>query len=924
VFVAFGIDGFQADQPRDEAVRKLLETELPREPEAESQANPLKNPHRYVPQHAEAASTPKRPTYDDRPTYSPFTALGGTPRLIMAHEEIARTHRLESDQHELEREQKSSHSHSPSLSPPITMSHLEREYHSVAGQLAEYTQHTEAASFERRQRGTEGEPSSLDRNRLARYSARQRLQRPASASSSGSPRRARPAWGGGGGDFRRMEDPRAVRSGQRERESFGVSVRSIDTSAREKKEKENRARVAAHRAQSETAAVERLRAARLLRETQSGSKLAAFGSTGFGARDDGNDSHDTKSYPPRPTSSSSRGTDSFSQHPGNRLYAQAKARHTRDERDRRDELARLVHEAGVGRAYSRSFQAGMGGEESSRAFGMTNVSKALMTDARTFESRQRLFEAKKAETLELTRLRGLQLDQEETASSHKPRITRSARRMKRSVTDLEQWQRRRDQKVADARGERDRLETAELTFGPAIDSRSHDIAVGKYFEKRTKGAWSPPPSPPASRPGTAASARHPRRHSKQQSETVFVKGRDDVLFHANAPKVPRQPAGPPETPETPPSAAKRSEMQHPESPYSPRARAMEMSRALAGAALAGAAAMARMSSPAPVSAPAPSATQTAGSMEPEHRYSVESKTQQNHAPSQYGLTQVTHSHAHDTSPGKARVDNSFGKSPGAQPPRAIDPKTPPPPHDVNAFSIRNSVTGGYGQPVQPRVMGGSELPSERRVSSKTRATHSQTNAPRRSPHIPIVTTRAVEFRNAARRAAVDEAIAKEAFRPQITKKAQALKRPGDIGERLYETSARVESKSTGPTKPFLPKSAAPEGSFSVRRALDRKHEKDRTEKRSSETALHSSARTSGPEDSGGWGAYGNGGWGGYGSLEVTPAPTTRVSARKRESRESNSLQPGTGGNSREPPDRGARRSVQEAEARAREAWGYHE
>ena len=93
MFVAFGIDGFQADQPRDEAVRKLLETELPREPEAESQANPLKNPHRYVPQHAEAASTPKRPTYDDRPTYSPFTALGGTPRLIMAHEEIARTHK---------------------------------------------------------------------------------------------------------------------------------------------------------------------------------------------------------------------------------------------------------------------------------------------------------------------------------------------------------------------------------------------------------------------------------------------------------------------------------------------------------------------------------------------------------------------------------------------------------------------------------------------------------------------------------------------------------------------------------------------------------------------------------------------------------------------------------------------------------------
>ena len=65
MFAAFCIDGFPSDQPRDDAVRRLLETELPPEAEPEIRAPPPANARRYVPQHAEAASTPKRPAYYD-------------------------------------------------------------------------------------------------------------------------------------------------------------------------------------------------------------------------------------------------------------------------------------------------------------------------------------------------------------------------------------------------------------------------------------------------------------------------------------------------------------------------------------------------------------------------------------------------------------------------------------------------------------------------------------------------------------------------------------------------------------------------------------------------------------------------------------------------------------------------------------------
>ena len=58
-----------------------------------------------------------------------------------------------------------------------------------------------------------------------------------------------------------------------------------------------------------------------------------------------------------------------------------------------------------------------------------------MTDARAFESRQRLFEAKKAESIELERLRAFTRDLEETRDMGKPRITASARAMRRTVDD---------------------------------------------------------------------------------------------------------------------------------------------------------------------------------------------------------------------------------------------------------------------------------------------------------------------------------------------------------------------------------------------------------------------------------------------------------------------------------------------------------
>jgi hypothetical protein len=169
-----------------------------------------------------------------------------------------------------------------------------------------------------------------------------------------------------------------------------------------------------------------------------------------------------------------------------------------------------------------------------------------------------------------------------------------------------------------------------------------------------------------------------------------------------------------------------------------------MARALAGAALAGAAAMARVATPAaarPSTAP----------------LSVSSPEPPNSNP--FGLTQVTRGETHDTSP--SRVPGS-GRSRGG----AADEATPSPDPRA-ATSLRNSVASDASAPA-----GASAGPSPRRV--------------------PVATTRATELRDAARRLAREEAAAKEAFRPQITARARALRRPGDFGERLHENASAKE------------------------------------------------------------------------------------------------------------------------------------
>ena len=123
---------------------------------------------------------------------------------------------------------------------------------------------------------------------------------------------------------------------------------------------------------------------------------------------------------------------------------------------------------------------------------------------------------------------------------------------------------------------------------------------------------------------------------------------------------------------------------------------------------------------------------------------------------------MTRGETHDTSP--SRVPGS-GRSRGG----AADEATPSPDPRA-ATSLRNSVASDASAPA-----GASAGPSPRRV--------------------PVATTRATELRDAARRLVREEAAAKEAFRPRITARARALRRPGDFGERLHENAS---AKKGGP------------------------------------------------------------------------------------------------------------------------------
>ena len=178
----------------------------------------------------------------------------------------------------------------------------------------------------------------------------------------------------------------------------------------------------------------------------------------------------------------------FARNGGDRLYRRGVFEREKRERERARELERIAAEAIGDVAISRDFSGGMGGVESSRPFGMTNVSRALMTDARAFESRQRLFEAKKAESVELERLRALTRDLEETRDLGKPRITASARAMRRTVDDLGARQRRRDARLEQARRDREADESRELTFAPATDfSRSAAAARARSARGEPRG-----------------------------------------------------------------------------------------------------------------------------------------------------------------------------------------------------------------------------------------------------------------------------------------------------------------------------------------------------------------------------------------------------------------------------------------------------
>ena len=868
VFAAFGIDGFPSDQPRDDAVRRLLETELPPETEPEVRAPPPANARRYVPQHAEAASTPKRPAYGGgrrEGEFRDFREFGDDA----------------SPEDGLARFAPTSPRERAPFAAPYALEAFERDQPTTVP-LGGSTRAARSAS---------ARSASAERVTAAaasRYAVRGTRTRPASASTSTSPSRARPAWGGGGGS-RRLEDSESAKARKLSRRGthhpggFDATSRSAETALSGKE----RARVAASRARAELATVERLRAARELRESRqsapggvaSARRFTSQTALAFGSSAPASRRGDAFGGASLRSSSPAYSSGAFARNAGDRLYRRGVFEREKRERERARELERIAAEAIGDVAISRDFSGGMGGVESSRPFGMTNVSRALMTDARAFESRQRLFEAKKAESVELERLRALTRDLEETRDLGKPRITASARAMRRTVDDLGAWQRRRDARLEQARRDREADESRELTFAPATDfSRSAAAATRPVRARRAPGAWSPPKSAPRASSGAVKSPSKRGKAPRGTAGRAFAEGKEEATVRAAGTDGTvagggAAPIGTPTTKSAPASdadsrAAARSHV----SPYSPKAHEREMARALAGAALAGAAAMARVATPA---AARPSTTPL----------SVSSPEPPNSNP--FGLTQVTRGETHDTSP--SRVPGS-GRSRGG----AADEATPSPDPRA-ATSLRNSVASDASAPA-----GASAGPSPRRV--------------------PVATTRATELRDAARRLAREEAAAKEAFRPQITARARALRRPGDFGERLHENAsakkggpiAKSPATATNDAGVGVARASAPSASAmpSVAGALARQKEKAREGRRAAR------ASAPGPEKGGARGDLPA--WGAYGGGDAAPASAQRrldlrgdpSSARAR--RDDG------------PPDRGARRSVQEAEARAREAWGYYE
>ena len=463
---AFGVDGLPLDVPQEAAVRDLLETELPpwRDDDDDARGATLEDdepedPHGYVPRDAAVASTPKKLA-----SHTDFALSRAQSRV--SESLTSDLHHLRDDDDPRRRASGSSPprspSHPPRASSPSGVGYfaespraraerqrrLEAEYEAVTRAMAE---HASSRSAERPSTEPRVSPPPFSSPRHSVASPRV-SPRPRPAPRSASPRR--PAWGGSGADVSRFE--RALRRSRRE----GAPPKSPEERVAEHRRRE---RNAASARAAEEAAVARMRWARE-RGAKPGERAGQWRAPSAEARD----AREPAAATPRPPASVS--VSASGMNPGERLYRRGmwdKAR-----KEQRAEAVAAEMEEGMA-------PVGMGGRESVRARGMTNVSRMLMSDAAGFEHRQRWHEERRRETAELERLRQLERDVEEERRSGKPRITREAARMRRSVRDLDAWQERKLRRAEFLRAESEARQLAELEgmFTPRIDPRSRRIAA---------------------------------------------------------------------------------------------------------------------------------------------------------------------------------------------------------------------------------------------------------------------------------------------------------------------------------------------------------------------------------------------------------------------------------------------------------------
>ena len=153
---------------------------------------------------------------------------------------------------------------------------------------------------------------------------------------------------------------------------------------------------------------------------------------------------------------------------GENLYRQGMARSAR-----REEMAKTDY---------LTTPRGMGGDESLRAIGMTNVSRVLMGGANArggFIARQELFERRRRAAAAAEAERRRVETEEEKSKLHKPRISNMARSIDRTVFDLQAWQEKKRAKVeALHRRKIAEEELRECTFAPRISNASRRMTEG--------------------------------------------------------------------------------------------------------------------------------------------------------------------------------------------------------------------------------------------------------------------------------------------------------------------------------------------------------------------------------------------------------------------------------------------------------------